>query len=61
MKHEHISKRTQRRVARHIRHRDIGKRRLTQAQMEDFLRNDAFFVHATPGFFTEMPPAVASG
>lgn len=61
MEYENISLPTQRQVTKYIQGRYIGKGRLTQAKMEDFFRTDDIFAHATPGFFTEAPLAVASG
>lgn len=42
----------QRRITNHIKNHYIGRQTLTQQRMEQFFRTDAFFVNATPGFFT---------
>ena len=41
----------QKQIVTYIKNRYIGNERLTQKKMEEFFRNDANFVHATPGFF----------
>ena len=61
MEYENISRETQRRVTGYIQSRYIGGGRLMQMKMEDFFRNDDFFVHATPGFFAKVPLVDASG
>ena len=44
--------RNQLKICEAIKHQYIGRGRLTQNKMEKFFHTDAFFVNATPGFFT---------
>ena len=43
-----------------MKNRHIGGGRLPLAWMEDFFRNDEYFVHATPNFFAKAALVEAS-